>query len=269
MSRKILLVAIILILTFSISSFAQEDDMYTVNLSVNAYPVDLYDKVQEMPVSLWIYNDRTIAPVRYIFELFDLKLNWNPSDKSITTVTKEGKNIRMELGSKNIRVDDTLYKMDVAPMLINNRTYIPIKYLFDVLGVKYKWNGETKTVAVDTNLINDFKLPLYIKSTLIRSEKISDKEYMFFGSKDTNKKLYVDMKFINIDDAKVKLFNSTGINISDLKKVEADGYSYNYYNVYYNYANHTFLTISKNNKVYYFEFTDFSLEDIKIFLNAL
>jgi len=267
--KKILIISFILVLLFSMCSFAENlENEVDINLTINGYPVSLYDDVQEMPIELRSYNNRTFAPVRYIFEIFGLELNWNPDDSSITTYTKDGKKIWMKLGSKIIKLDDSIYNMDVTPMIINNRTFIPIKYLFDLLGVDYFWDGDTMTVVASTDLIDDFKLPKYMSEILNDFEKYSDQEYMFSDS-DGEKTLFVDTSFKNVEDAKIKLINNTMITADKIINIDDIKYSYLYYNIYYNDKDHFFVVLNKNNKIYYLEFNAFNLEEVKAFLNNL
>ena len=41
-----------------------------------------------------------------------------------------------------------LEKYGVAPMIINDRTYVPIRFVAEELGAEVQWNEETKTVTI-------------------------------------------------------------------------------------------------------------------------
>lgn len=42
-------------------------------------------------------------------------------------------------------------KLDVAPMIVDGSTYVPVRYLMDALGSDYDWNAETRQVNVYSN----------------------------------------------------------------------------------------------------------------------
>ena len=41
-----------------------------------------------------------------------------------------------------------LEKYGVAPEIINDRTYVPIRFVAEELGADVQWNEETKTVTI-------------------------------------------------------------------------------------------------------------------------
>lgn len=40
------------------------------------------------------------------------------------------------------------YKMDVAPLVVNGRTYIPLRAATELMGMDVKWDNETRTVTI-------------------------------------------------------------------------------------------------------------------------
>ena len=45
-------------------------------------------------------------------------------------------------------IGKTLEKYGVAPTIINDRTYVPIRFVAEELGAEVQWNEETKTVTI-------------------------------------------------------------------------------------------------------------------------
>ena len=60
---------------------------------------------------------------------------------SVITINIDGKEIKMTIGV-------ILEKYGVAPMIINDRTYVPIRFVAEELGAEVQWNEETKTVTI-------------------------------------------------------------------------------------------------------------------------
>lgn len=62
--------------------------------------------------------------------------------------------IKLTVGEKLMTVDgDTAVELDVAPTIINERTMVPLRAIFEALGAAVSWDDETKTVFAATNKV--------------------------------------------------------------------------------------------------------------------
>lgn len=89
-----------------------------------------------------IVDNRTMVPIRVITELMGGTADWNEATKEVT-LTIDGKVIRMTVGV-------VLEKYGVAPVIINDRTYVPIRFVADELGAETDWDEAAKTVIIYT-----------------------------------------------------------------------------------------------------------------------
>lgn len=96
----------------------------------------IYDAV---PV---IRNDRTLVPIRIITEALGGKVDWNGATKEVTLSIND-KEIKMTIGK-------TLEKYGVAPVIIDGRTFVPVRFVADELGAEVAWDEATKTVTIKT-----------------------------------------------------------------------------------------------------------------------
>ena len=87
-----------------------------------------------------IRNDRTMVPIRIITETLGGKVDWNEAAKEVT-LTIDGKEIKMTIGK-------VLEKYGVAPVIINDRTFVPVRFVADELGATVAWDDATKTVTM-------------------------------------------------------------------------------------------------------------------------
>lgn len=91
-----------------------------------------------------IVDNRTMVPIRVITELLGGTADWNEATKEVT-LTIDGKVIRMTVGV-------VLEKYGVAPVIINDRTYVPIRFVADELGAETSWDEAAKTVIISLNI---------------------------------------------------------------------------------------------------------------------
>ena len=89
-----------------------------------------------------IVDNRTMVPIRVITELLGGTADWNEATKEVT-LTIDGKEIKMTVGV-------VLEKYGVAPVIINDRTYVPIRFVADELGAETDWEEAAKTVTIYT-----------------------------------------------------------------------------------------------------------------------
>jgi hypothetical protein len=96
--------------------------------------------------------------------------NYDPKTKTFTFYTdqfslygvlkaKDLVKIDLEIDEKNIIVNNEEKLMDVSPMIINDRTMVPVRFIAENMGADVKWIGETKTVEI---MLGDKKLSLVI-----------------------------------------------------------------------------------------------------------
>ncbi len=118
------------------------DEPTTVNLEIdlnkgvymlnnNAYKADATPK---------IINGRTMVPIRVIAEAFGANVDWIASTNTIN-ITLDNKNVEMIVGK-------TTEGMDVPPTVINGRTFVPLRYVSEVLDANIDWNQETNKISI-------------------------------------------------------------------------------------------------------------------------
>lgn len=54
----------------------------------------------------------------------------------------------MQVGSKTMFVNGKAYEKDAAPVIVNDRTLVPIRFVTESLGGMVAWNAETKEVTL-------------------------------------------------------------------------------------------------------------------------
>lgn len=94
-----------------------------------------------------IENDRTLVPFRKIFETLGYKISWDSNNKKVNAI-KKGKEIELTIDNKNIIVNGETISSDIAPKIINSRTYVPIRIVSEYSDCDVLWDSVTKTVLI-------------------------------------------------------------------------------------------------------------------------
>ena len=99
-----------------------------------------------------IQNERTLVPVRAIFEAMGMSVSWNETTKKILAVGDSGV-ITMEIGTVMLGYGSSennieLHPMDVAPCIINDSTYVPARFIAEATGYNVDWDASSRTVVI-------------------------------------------------------------------------------------------------------------------------
>ncbi len=101
-------------------------------------------------------QDRTFVPVRFVLEYFGYEVIWNDVDQAVFGRNIAGDIFAMQIGSpilifKGVDGSSKTINMDVTPFLNyeEGRTYIPLRFLAEVLEYEVGWDGATNTVTLD------------------------------------------------------------------------------------------------------------------------
>jgi hypothetical protein len=99
-------------------------------------------------------DGRTLVPVRFVSEELGADVAWNDLDRTVL-ITKGENSVLLRIDSHLVSYTKgaTSYGLcDVAPYIINERTYVPLRLVSNALGVGIKWVDSSRTVYVDSEV---------------------------------------------------------------------------------------------------------------------
>ncbi len=94
-----------------------------------------------------IRNNRTLIPLRAIFEVLGLSVGWDEATKTITG-TKGDTVITLRVGSTDALVNGRPIKLDSTADIISGRTMVPVRFIAESLGAEVTWDKTTKTILI-------------------------------------------------------------------------------------------------------------------------
>ena len=97
--------------------------------------------------SLPLENDRTLVPMRIIFEALGAQVEWD-GDTQTVTATKEGKAMRLQIDKNELYIGDEMIWLDAPPRLIEGRTLVPLRAVSECFGAAVEWDGGTQLITV-------------------------------------------------------------------------------------------------------------------------
>ncbi|UJF31508.1 DUF5711 family protein [Paenibacillus hexagrammi] len=116
----------------------------------------LNGKEQFMKKKLFMKDGRVMISLREIFEMLGAEVTWKAENEQILA-KRNGKQIAFQIGSNDAYVDDTAIVLDAAPVLIDEVTYVPLRYVTEALGSNVEWDATNKVVKIIDSESNDPK----------------------------------------------------------------------------------------------------------------
>ena len=140
---------IIFVLTFilSIATCVFASD---VSVQINGEIVNFKDDKGNI-VNAQIINDRTMVPMRKIFEILGAEIEWDGENRRVTGA-KGNTIIELQIdnpvATKTVNGNLEQIKLDSAPTIINDRTMVPLRFIAESLDKQVGWDASNRTAII-------------------------------------------------------------------------------------------------------------------------
>jgi len=160
MKKFIFTISLILMLVMtSVVAFGQDQ----ITVSIDSTKVEFNDEIGAPFID---QNYRTQVPFRATLEKFGATVDWNNETK-VAIATKGDITVEVPLGQNYIMKNGEKVATDTAAIIVNNRTYLPIRAVVEAFGSEVQWDQGLNTVVITSTPV-DAKAMLmdaYTKST--------------------------------------------------------------------------------------------------------
>ena len=94
-----------------------------------------------------IQDGRTLVPFRAILEAMGAEVYWDDDSQTVSAVLDENI-ISMTVGSIKAEKNGMGITLDVPPVIMNDRTLVPVRFIAESFGAAVDWDAETQTVVI-------------------------------------------------------------------------------------------------------------------------
>ncbi len=113
-------------------------------------------------VEAQLVNNRTMVPLRKIFQLLGCEIEWDQETKTVTAHSTN-KTIKLTIGEEKAYIiennNSKEITLDSAPVIIENRTLVPLRFISESLGRDVGWDQKNQTaVIIDYNGLSNVLL---------------------------------------------------------------------------------------------------------------
>ncbi len=103
----------------------------------------------------YIYNGRSMVPLRFAAECLGAKVNWQQSMKKVVINTPE-KSVEL-LVSPNPGINQAIVNgekvpLDTSAVIISGRVMVPVRFISETLGLTVDWHTNERMIEIDSHL---------------------------------------------------------------------------------------------------------------------
>lgn len=112
--------------------------------------IAIVDGVEEQLISApTVVNNTTLLPMRFVADkVVGAQVDWNPETRTVT-MSKNGTVVSVTIGSKIAYIDGLQIELQAEPVVKNDTTLVPLRFLSEALNVKVEYDEKTKTITLD------------------------------------------------------------------------------------------------------------------------
>lgn len=141
-TKNIFLFLLSSLLIFSISLGAE------IKINVNGKYID-----SDIPP--FIQSGTTYVPIRFISTALDVdSITWDESSRTVG-ITNGSDKIMLAIGKSYAYVNDTYVSLTKSPMIVDGRTFVPLRFISQSFGADVDWDADTYTVTITNATTSD------------------------------------------------------------------------------------------------------------------
>ncbi|MGI6065390.1 MAG: stalk domain-containing protein [Bacillota bacterium] len=96
-----------------------------------------------------VEQGRVLIPLRKISEYFGYTVNYNEKTKKIDLADSYGKKMEITVSAKKALVNNKTIELDVPTKIINQVTFVPLRFISENFDQAVQWDPATRTVIID------------------------------------------------------------------------------------------------------------------------
>lgn len=99
-----------------------------------------------------IRDNRTLVPIRFVGDALQASTDWDENQRTVT-IKKGDREVKLWIDSRLVELNggDQYMISDVAPTIIADRTYVPLRLVGNVFSVAVSWDQGTSSVHVNSD----------------------------------------------------------------------------------------------------------------------
>ncbi len=127
----------------------KDDEPLLIKLTVGRTEASVNGVIFTLEAAPYISAEagRTLVPVRFVSEALGAGVGWNSETRQVTIAAK-GKEIVLHIGSSEVQVNGLQQAIDCAPVIVSDRTFVPLRFISETLGAMVGYEAATREITI-------------------------------------------------------------------------------------------------------------------------
>ena len=125
----------------------ETEEKTEIKLTIGEAKITTNGTAKDLDVPAQLIDNRTMVPLRAIFEALGASVEWDGETKTVTSV-KDDTTVKLTVGENKLTVNGTEKALDVPGQIVENRTLVPVRAISEAFGCEVGWDAETRTVSI-------------------------------------------------------------------------------------------------------------------------
>ena len=147
----ILMLTIAMLVINVVNVGAQDNEIQITNSTIY-----LNNQKMEFSTPTILFNDRTMVPMRELFEKLGADVEWYGDTQSITATTAT-KKITMQIDNYKVTANNLEMPIDAPPVLYLERTMVPLRFVSEQLNLQVEWKEESNSILLNQVGVTTFE----------------------------------------------------------------------------------------------------------------
>ena len=148
--KKVLLLVLVFAMVFAVAPVVANYDYYAYDPDIEILSITIDGEIIDIPEeygAMIMYNNRTMVPVRFVSEFLNFGVDWIEVDQ-IVVFRNADYAVMFQIGQYGLilPMSNQRVTMDAPAMIYNNRSYIPVRFFAEAIGMTVEWDEYTRTV---------------------------------------------------------------------------------------------------------------------------
>lgn len=143
------LVTYFLLVTLLLSTFILPQSKSQAASDNGAISIYINNEKVTLDTQPIIFNDRTLVPLRGVFEKLGATVDWNKETKQVI-VKNKAIEVLLETNNQGVLVNGQVKFLDSPSKLQDGRTLVPLRFVAEALGHKVTWKAATRRIDIST-----------------------------------------------------------------------------------------------------------------------
>ena len=92
-------------------------------------------------------SNRTLVPLRAVFEALGMTVEWDQESRTVTAVNSDTV-IRLTVGDTTAYVNGAPVQLETAAKMVADRTLVPVRFIAESAGLQVEWDQASQTVVI-------------------------------------------------------------------------------------------------------------------------